>query len=189
MRRRDLVALAASLAALRPLVARAQQKAMRVVGFLSLTSSDNAAPFCAEIWRGLKETGYVEGQNAAGEYRFANSQYDRLPAFAADLVQHQVDLIFAGGAIAAAAAKGATSTPGRLSQRRRSGQARFCRQPGAAGWQPHRCLSSRHRVDAKADRTGRRIGSSCERDRVIGESPKRLVYGGHHRVRSAGGTE
>jgi len=110
MRRREIVVLAASLAAFWPLVARAQQRQQRLLGFLSITSPDIAAPTLAAIWRGLTDTGYVDGQNAVGEYRFADNDYDRLPALAADLVKHPVDLIFAIGAIAAAAAKGATST-------------------------------------------------------------------------------
>ena len=121
MRRRAFLALGASAAVFPLVAAGAQQNAMRGIGFLSLTSSENAASFFAAIWQGLNETGYVEGKNAAGEYRFANSQYERLPSLAADLVKTQVDLILAAGAISAAAAKGATSKTQSSSQRRRSG--------------------------------------------------------------------
>jgi len=74
VRRRDLLSLiGGAAAATSPLAARAQRKPMPVIGFLSLTSPDGAAPSFAAMWQGLNEAGYAEGQNAAGEYRFANS--------------------------------------------------------------------------------------------------------------------
>src|SRR4051812_50091295 len=113
MRRRDLLVLVASTPALWPVAAHAQQKAMRVIGFLSLTSPDSAAQNLSAIWQGLNETGYTEGRNAAGEYRFADSQYDRLPALAADLVARKVDVIATqGGPLAAGGGQGgATADP------------------------------------------------------------------------------
>jgi putative ABC transport system substrate-binding protein len=79
-----------------------------VIGFLA---SGSPNPSVAAFRQGLSETGYVEGQNLAIEYRWAEGNYDRLPALAADLVGHKVDLIFTGGGIASArAAKSATST-------------------------------------------------------------------------------
>src|SRR5256885_6297811 len=94
-----------------PVGVRGQQKAMPVIGYLGATSRDAAAPLVAAIRKGLSETGYVEGQNLAIEYRWAEGSYDRLPALAADLVGRKVDLIVAaGGPTPALAAKNATST-------------------------------------------------------------------------------
>jgi putative ABC transport system substrate-binding protein len=110
MRRRELMLLLGGAMTVGRAL-RAQQKAMPVVGFLGVTSPGPFAPFIAAFHRGLSETGYIERQNVAIEYRWAEGRYDRLPALAADLVDRKVDIIAtAGGISSALAAKGATST-------------------------------------------------------------------------------
>jgi putative ABC transport system substrate-binding protein len=89
---------------------RAQQKAMSVIGYLGVTSPVPAAPFLAAFRQGLSETGYVEGQNLAVEYRGAEGHYDRLPALAAELVGRKVEVIVAQADVSALAVKSATST-------------------------------------------------------------------------------
>ena len=109
MNRRELLLLGGAMTAPRTL--RAQQKAMPVIGFLGSTSpGGQVAPFTAAFRQGLSETGYVEGQNVTIEWRWAEGRYDRLPALAADLVGHKVDVIVTGTTPAALAAKSATST-------------------------------------------------------------------------------
>jgi putative tryptophan/tyrosine transport system substrate-binding protein len=110
MRRRELMLLlGGAMTAARAL--RAQQKAMPVIGFLGSASPGRNPALIAAFHQGLSETGYVEGQNLAIEFRWAENHYDRLPALAADLVARKVDLIAAfGGIPAALAAKSATST-------------------------------------------------------------------------------
>jgi putative ABC transport system substrate-binding protein len=110
MRRREFIAGLGSAAGW-PLVARAQQSGMPVVGFLSAQSAevdykDTTVPFL----QGLKESGYVEGRNVAVEYRYAENQLDRLPALADDLVRRRVAVIVASAITVARAAKAATTT-------------------------------------------------------------------------------
>jgi putative ABC transport system substrate-binding protein len=108
-RRKLMLLLPGALAVARAL--RAQQRAMPVIGFLSLSSPGPFTPSVAAFREGLMETGYVEGQNVATEYRWAEGRYDRLPALAADLVGRKVDVIATtGGTSSARAAKNATST-------------------------------------------------------------------------------
>jgi putative ABC transport system substrate-binding protein len=111
MKRRDLLILSAGAGITAALSAGAQQKPMPVIGFFNPTSPGSLAPFVAAFRQGLSETGYVEGQNIAIEYRWAEGHTDRLPALAADLVSRKVDVIApTGGTAPALAAKNATST-------------------------------------------------------------------------------
>jgi len=107
-RRKFLIAAGALLVA--PVAGGAQQQANPVVGFLYWGSPDKTAFIVAAVRQGLKEARYVEGQNVTILYRWANGDYDRMPALAADLVQRRVDVILAGGNFAAQVAKKATTT-------------------------------------------------------------------------------
>jgi putative tryptophan/tyrosine transport system substrate-binding protein len=95
MRRREFVNVLGGAVVVWPLRALAQQTSLPVVGFLNSASADGYASMAAAFKRGLKEAGYAEGQNVTVEYRWADNQYERLPALAADLVNIRVNVIFA----------------------------------------------------------------------------------------------
>src|SRR5258707_13052636 len=108
MKRREFITLLGGTAATWPLAARAQRRALPVIGFLSTTSPQVYTARLRAFAQGLKEEGYIEGQNVAIEYRWAGDHEDRLPVLAAELVQRQVTLIVAGGCPLSTSAQGRT---------------------------------------------------------------------------------
>jgi len=111
LKRRDFIALLGGAAASWPLAARAQQATVPVIGYLSARSPEDTTHLVEAFRRGLKETGFIDGQNVTVEYRWALGQYDRLPAMAAEFARRPVAIIVAtGGDPAALAAKAASST-------------------------------------------------------------------------------
>ena len=110
MRRRDFIRVVGSAAATWPVAARAQQPAMPVIGLLGSATAYEWTPYVKAFHQGLRDAGYVEGINVRIEARWANNQYERLPAMATELVQREVNVIAAFSTPAAHAAKAATTT-------------------------------------------------------------------------------
>jgi hypothetical protein len=138
MRRREFITLVGGAALARPLVARAQQPAMPIVGFLRSTSLAPYQSLVVAFGQGLKEADFVEGQNVAIEYRYADNQIDRLPVLVADLIRLPVAVIVVNSG-AAFAAKAATNDGTDRRRWRRSGQERPRRQSKPPGRQPYGC--------------------------------------------------
>src|SRR5215469_13635685 len=110
MRRRAFIEGIAASGVAWPLAARAQQSSVPAIGYLGLGSQQSDAFRVTAFREGLKEAGFVEGQNLTVEYRWAEQHHDRLPTMAADLVRHQVAVIVAPSSAALLAAKAATAT-------------------------------------------------------------------------------
>jgi putative ABC transport system substrate-binding protein len=139
MKRREFLTLLGGAAAVWPLAVRAQQPAMPVVGVLESRSPEAVAGRLRAFRQGLQETSYIEGENVAIIYRWAENQIDRLPELANDLVRRRVAVIATAGEPATSAAKAATTTiPIAFLSGRRPGQAWSCRQPCPTGRQPDR---------------------------------------------------
>ena len=111
LRRRDFIMLVGGMVAVWPVAVRAQQPTMPVVGFLNSSSSGGYSYLATAFRQGLKETGYVEGQNVAVEYRWAEGQYDRVPVIALEPVSRQVKVIIANTPGVLAIKAGITNIP------------------------------------------------------------------------------
>src|SRR6516162_8800343 len=167
MNRREMIAGLGGAAAW-PIAALAQQPAMPVIGYLSTRSPGEAKYTTDAFTQGLNEIGYVEGRNLAIEFRWAELQYDRLPALASDLVRRQVAAIVAvgGNPLRPCREDGDVGNSDRFRQRWRSGHVWSRRQPQPAGWQRDGHIHDYSRACAKTIGTAARVGpcARCNRD-------------------------
>src|SRR5215475_10739008 len=177
MRRRNLMTVLAGAAAY-PLLAGAQQKAMPVIGYLGSAPPSTHAPRLPAFHQSLNETGYVEGQNVAIEYRWDEGRYDRLPALAADLVGRKVDVIVAPTINAALAAKSATSTIPIVFVAGDPVTVGLVASFAPAGRQRHRLQRHDARDGFQAARAAFRAGSAGRHGRRVGQ-PDLFVHRGH----------
>jgi putative ABC transport system substrate-binding protein len=140
MRRREFITLLGGAAAAWPVVTRAQQAVMPIVGILGGHTSSEWTPFIAAFNLGLKEIGFDEGQNVRIEYRWAEGHYDQLPALAADLVRSRVAVIVAvGGVNSALAAKACNAGDSHyFPNRARSNRAWIRQELQSSRWQSNR---------------------------------------------------
>jgi putative ABC transport system substrate-binding protein len=129
MRRREFISALGSAAAAWPMMARAQQPARPVVGTLLFGSREAYGPIIAGLKQGLREAGYLEGQNVTVEYRFADGRRERVPDLAADLVRRTVNVLVAGASTAQFAKSATATIPIRLHEWARSGACRPCYKP------------------------------------------------------------
>jgi putative ABC transport system substrate-binding protein len=136
LKRREFITLFGG-AAVWPLAARAQQR-LPVIGFLNGRGSDDQPQLLAAFHQGLKDNGFIDGQNVTIEYRWAENQYDRLPGMAVDLVRRQVTVLTAATTPAALAAKAATAVIPIVFEGGRSDKAWTCAKPKPARRQHHR---------------------------------------------------
>ena len=171
MRRRDFITLLSGTAAAWPLSAHTQQSTKRLIGVLSNPSGDPFDALFPAFHRGLSENGYVEGQNVAIEYRFADGQVDRLPALAADLVNRNIAVLVAFNKSDGACRKvGNHDYSDCLYHRRRSGEVRSGRQPQPTGRQHHRNHLLQHPNGVEAIGIAARIDTPCKTDRRTDQS-------------------
>ena len=147
-----------------PFTSLAQPVTLPVIGFLNGGSPDGYAPMLSAFHRGLKETGYVEGQNVAIEYRWANGEYDHLSALVGDLVRREVLVIAATSTPANLVAKASTTKiSDRLHDRQRSGTARTCRKSGSTRRQCHWRDPNDRGGGAETARVSSRVGPQGHR--------------------------
>jgi putative ABC transport system substrate-binding protein len=187
MRRRELLLLVGgTLIPLRAL--RAQQKAMPVIGYLGSGLPGAFAPLAAAFQQGLSETGYVEGQNVAIEYRWAEDPYHRLPALAARSrrPQGRFDRGKRRPPFRARCEKRDLDDPDRLPRHQRPGRGRAGRQSRPAGRQRHGLQPFPVRTDAQAARAAYRAGSAGQGDRPAGEPERPESRGPHQRHAGSG---